>query len=301
MQINRLFEIVYILLDKKTVTAKELAEKFEVSIRTIYRDIDSLCAAGIPIYTTQGKGGGICLMDNFILNKSVLSEKEQDEILIALQSLNVTNFLSSEDLLSKLCTLFNKKDCNWIEVDLSHWGNDEESKKRFSLLKSSILNSNIITFDYFSSYGEKTSRRVEPLQLWFKDKSWYLKAYCVLKQDFRTFKLTRIKNLKILEENFTRTLPPSFCNDLSDKYIPKMVTLKLHFSPYIAYRIYDEFDENHIIKNQDGSFSVTNTYPYGEWIYEYIMSFGNHVKVIEPDYVAKIIMDKLKSTLNNYL
>ena len=96
MQINRLFEIVYILLDKKTITAKELSERFEVSIRTIYRDVETLSISGIPIYTSKGKGGGISLIEDFVLNKSVLSEKEQNEILMSLQSLNATKFMNVE-------------------------------------------------------------------------------------------------------------------------------------------------------------------------------------------------------------
>ena len=106
MQINRLFEIVYILLDKKTVTARELSEHFEVSKRTIYRDIEILSQAGIPIYTTKGKGGGISVLPEFVLNKSILSDREQNEILSALQSLNALNGSTADPVLNKLATLF---------------------------------------------------------------------------------------------------------------------------------------------------------------------------------------------------
>ncbi|MBU3110021.1 helix-turn-helix transcriptional regulator [Clostridium lacusfryxellense] len=122
MQINRLFGIIYILLDRKVVTAKELAKHFEVSSRTIYRDVDTLSSAGIPIYATQGKNGGITLLENFVLNKSVLSENEQNEILVALQSLTATGYPSIDITLSKLSSLFKKGDNNWIEVDFTNWG-----------------------------------------------------------------------------------------------------------------------------------------------------------------------------------
>jgi len=114
MQINRLFEIIYILLNKKSITAKELAEHFEVSVRTIYRDIDILSIAGIPIYTSQGKGGGISLLDDYVLDKSLLSEQEQKEILYALQSLTVANVPDTDKVLSKISNLFNKNKRNWI-------------------------------------------------------------------------------------------------------------------------------------------------------------------------------------------
>ena len=135
MQINRLFEIVYILLSKKITTAKELAERFEVSERTIYRDIDTLSSAGIPIYASQGKGGGISLMEHYVLNKSVLSENEQNEILFALQSLTVTQNPETDRVLSKLSSFFHKSNINWIEVDLSPWGSDKNKTCEFTILK----------------------------------------------------------------------------------------------------------------------------------------------------------------------
>ena len=118
MQINRLFEIVYLLLEKNTITAKELSEHFGVSIRTIYRDIDILSTANIPIYTNKGKGGGIHLLDNFVLDKSILSEEEQNQILFALQSLEKLDTNNEKKALEKMSMLFHKKTKNWIEVDL---------------------------------------------------------------------------------------------------------------------------------------------------------------------------------------
>jgi Predicted transcriptional regulator len=130
MQVNRLFEIVYILLEKKKVTANELAEHFEVSKRTILRDIDALTIAGIPIYTSKGKGGGISILDNFVLNKTTISDEEQSEILMSLQSLAATKYLDDSKILSKLETLFQKTDTNWIEVDFSRWNSIERDKRK---------------------------------------------------------------------------------------------------------------------------------------------------------------------------
>ena len=127
MKISRLFEIVYLLLEKKTITAKELAEHFEVSVRTIYRDIDILSSAGIPVYFQRGKSGGIKLMDNYIINKSLFSQDEQNEILYALQSLNATNYPNNNKTLSKLSTIFNKKSDNWIKIDFSRYNCDDST------------------------------------------------------------------------------------------------------------------------------------------------------------------------------
>ena len=242
MQINRLFEIVYILLDKKTITAKELSEHFEVSVRTIYRDVDTLSIAGIPIYTNKGKGGGISLIEDFVLNKSVLSEKEQNEILMSLQSLNAMKFLDVEPVLKRLSTIFNKESTNWIDVDFSQWGSDDSEKEKFNILKTAIISTKIVSFDYFSSYGEKTLRTVEPLKLVFKGQGWYLYGFCRLKGEFRIFKITRIRDINLLDETFIRDIPSDIWGEGDKSYKNKMVTLILKIDERMAYRLYDEFE-----------------------------------------------------------
>lgn len=300
MQINRLFEIVYILLDKKTITAKELSERFEVSVRTIYRDVDTLSIAGIPIYTNKGKGGGISLMDDFVLNKSVLSEKEQNEILMSLQSLNAMKFLDVEPVLKRLSTIFNKESTKWIDVDFSKWGSDDSEKEKFNTIKTAIISTKIINFDYFSSYGEKTLRTVEPLKLVFKGQDWYLYCFCRLKNEFRIFKITRIRNIKLLDETFKRDIPSDIWGEGDKSYKNKMVTLTLKIDERMAYRIYDEFHEENIVKNLDGSFNVTTSFPEGDWIYGYVMSYGDYAEVIEPKDIREIIKRKFEDGLKRY-
>lgn len=168
MQINRLFEIVYILLDKKNITANELAEHFEVSKRTILRDIETLTIAGIPIYTTKGKGGGISILDNFVLNKTAVSEEEQNQILIALQSLASTQHMDTDGIISRLGALFRKTDTSWIEVDFSRWGSTNPDKEKFEMIKRAVINKLPLSFSYPGSNGELTSRTVYPLKLVFK-------------------------------------------------------------------------------------------------------------------------------------
>ena len=298
MQINRLFEIVYILLNKKSITAKELSEHFEVSQRTIYRDIDTLCECGIPIYTSKGKGGGIGLLDSFILNKSILSEDEQNEILCALKSLQATNYKDNNSVLSKLSNLFGTTNTNWIEIDFSGWNSNSE--ENFSLLKHAILNTKVVSFDYYSSYGEKTTRSVEPLQLWFKDKNWYLKAFCKLKESYRIFRLSRIKNLFISDETFIRKLPEIQLESRSLEKNHDIVNLKLNINSSQSYRVYDEFDYDQITVNDDNTFTVSASYPQGEWIYSYILSFGPDATVLEPEYVRNIIKVRLSKMINKY-
>ena len=300
MQINRLFEIVYILLDKKTITAKELSEHFEVSVRTIYRDIETLSIAGIPVYTNKGKGGGISLIENFVFNKSVLSEKEQNEILMSLQSLNAMKFLDVEPVLKRLSTIFNKESTNWIDVDFTQWGSDDSEKEKFNVIKTAIISTKIVSFDYFSSYGEKTLRTVEPLKLIFKGQGWYLYGFCRLKSQFRIFKITRIKNINLLNDIFKRDIPMDIWGEGDKSYKNKRVTLVLRIDEKMAYRLYDEFYQEDIKKNLDGSFTATVTFPEGDWIYGYVMSYGEYAEVIEPKDIRKIIKRKFEQGLKKY-
>jgi len=300
MQINRLFEIVYILLDKKIVTAKELSEHFEVSVRTIYRDVDILSGAGIPIYTNKGKGGGISLIEDYVLNKSVLSEKEQKEILMSLQSLNAMKFLEIEPVLKKLSMVFNKKETNWIDVDFSQWGSNDTEREKFNIIKRAILNIKVLGFDYFSSYGEKTSRTVEPLKLIFKGQGWYLYGYCLLKNEFRIFKLRRISNLVLLDETFKREVPTNIWDNSSETYKNRMITLVLKIDERMAYRVFDEFNQESVIKNRDGSYTTTITFPEGDWVFGYIMSYGEHAEVIEPKNIREEIKRKFEESVKKY-
>lgn len=299
MQISRLFEIIYVLLNKKNVTAAEMAKRFEVSQRTIYRDIETLNTAGIPIFTTRGRGGGIGLLDSFVLNKSLLSEQEQNDILSALQSMNATLTAETSETLSKLSLLFNKETADWIEVDFSNW--PDETNALFPLIKSAILNKKMICFEYYNSNGEKTSRSVEPLQLWFKHKSWYLKAYCLGKEDIRLFKLSRIKSVQLTDTSFERA-PTEMQSMLErSRQCPDLITVTLQINASQAYRVYDEFETEQIKKNEEGDFIVTASFAESEWIYGYILSFGPSAKLLEPAHLLPTLQERLEKTLKQYL
>ena len=297
MQVNnRLFEIVYILMQKRKTTAKELADRFEVSTRTIYRDIETLSTANIPIYASKGKDGGIGLLDEYVLNKTILSEEEQNQILFALQGMKKVKGQDEKDILERLSILFNKKINDWIKIDFSNWGNVQE--ERFDIIKSAILNKQLVQFIYYNSNREESKRIVEPLQIWFKDKSWYLVSYCKLKQDYRIFKIARIKDIKILQEHFERELPKE---EKNEKHNFKIIELELEINKAMTYRVYDEFESKEITKKQDGNFMIKVKYPENEWIYGYILSFGEYAKVLNPGYAKNRIKDKLQRTLKNYL
>jgi predicted DNA-binding transcriptional regulator YafY len=281
-------EIVYILLEKKLVTAKQLAEQFGVSQRTIYRDIDTLGLAGIPIYTEQGKGGGISLMPEFVLDKSILSEQEQYKILSALQALSGIESVETDQVLTKLSALFKKSASNWLQVDFSGW--NSASSDFFTIFKTAILERKIVEFDYYSSYNEKTRRRIEPVQLWFKEKAWYIYGFCLKRQDVRVFKLVRIKNLTITNKQFSaRALPSVYENSGAEKERNPDITLKLRIAAEMTHRVLDEFREDMIKRQADGSFIVSVTWQEDQWVYGFLLSFGEYIEVLEPKHVQKIL------------
>lgn len=224
MQINRLFEIIYILLDKKTVTANELAKKFEVSSRTIYRDVEILSGAGIPIYTTKGKGGGISILDNFILDKSVISKEEQSAIITALTAMSVLPNVEKTGIADKMSLLFKSNDSSWIDVDFSDW--NVEHKNFFDKIRDSIIERFALKLKYINSNGKISERIAEPLKLYFKSKSWYLIAYCRKADDYRIFRLSRIRDVEVTNEHFEREMC-EYKYDNDDENICVNVKLKI--------------------------------------------------------------------------
>lgn len=300
MQINRLFEIVYLLMNKKTTTAKELSEHFEVSQRTIYRDIETLCQAGIPIYTNKGKGGGICLLEHFVLNKSILSEQEQHEILSALQGFKATNYPETDQILSKLSSVFGNKNPDWIEVDFTGWNNNDEDKQKFNDLKEAILNQKVINFDYYNSNGEKSNRHVEPRKLIFKSQAWYLYGYCRMKEALRYFKISRIKNLLIEAESFNQKYTLAATEEAPSPYPQSMVSLVLKIDAELAYRVYDEFPMDSITKNENGSFLIHSDMMTGGWLHGYLMSFEDHLELLEPENLREELIAKYRNIIKQY-
>jgi len=298
MQISRLFEIIYILLHKKRVSARELAEQFGVSTRTIYRDVDTLSLAGIPVYTEKGKGGGISLLPDFVLNKSILSEQEQNEILAALHGLSNIYPAETSQILRKLSTIFNRPAANWLEVDFSDWSWCDTSFEDF---KAAILQRRITEFDYFNRYGEKTFRRVEPVQLWFKSRAWYVRGFCLTKHDMRVYKLSRVKNLVVTVEHFVeRDLSDADAETGNEKW-EDYITFKLRIAPEMAYRAYDEFSESMIEKQLDGSLDVTVEWSVDNWVYGFVLSFGEYIEVLEPSHFREMIKNKSRKIYEKYL
>ena len=298
MKDNRLFRILYYILEKGKVTASELADKFEVSVRTIYRDIDSISSAGIPIYALQGKGGGIEIAEDFVLSKSLLSENEKQQIMSALQGLDNTTIQHENELLTKLSALFKMKSTNWIEVDFNNWQNNKLYEKTFNDIKSAIISKNIVSFTYFNCNEKETSRSVKPVRLLFKNQDWYLYALCLLRNDFRYFKLSRIKSLEIYTEKFE----DSFDDVILKKEMPQenTVHIKVKFDRKVAFRVYDEIN-GEITEDNDGNLHTEIEVPNDYNLYNYIFSFGDGAEVLEPKEIRMQIKEMINKMAEKYI
>lgn len=298
MQESRLFRIVYYLLENGKATAPELAQKFEVSIRTIYRDIDAISSVGIPIYAAQGKGGGISILSDYTLEKSFFSEQEREQILMALQGIMATTGKTSDELLTKLSGLFQMKYTKWIEVDFSDWVQGKPQQNTFVLIKNAIFQKKVISFCYFNSKGNNSKRNARPICLVFKSKDWYLYAFCLLRNDYRFFKLTRIRQVEMLSDTFTQDFTPIRIE--KQIHIEKTITVKLKFDRRIAFRVYDEFTDN-ITEDTQGNLYVQVNLPDNEILYSYLLSFAEYVEVLEPQCIRKQIKERLQKMQEKYI
>lgn len=289
-------------MDKGHATAPELAEKFEVSVRTIYRDVDAISSAGIPIYVTTGRNGGIQFLDDYVLNKSFFSDNEKLEILSSLQSLSAVQYPEVDTILNKLGAIFQTGLTDWIDVDFSRWGSVAERENRlFRQLKQAIFENCEVTFDYHNSTGDSGKRRVYPYKLVYKDKAWYLYAFCLLRNENRLFRLSRIKNLFLTEVHFERKTDIYQYHSVfpMPEEIGDLIDLELEFTLDVGYRLFDTLDDMAITKHENG-YTVKLTLPENNWLYDFLMSFGDKVTIIRPKSIRQALKAKHEAARDHH-
>ena len=278
MKTDRLFQIVYFLLEKKCVTAPELAQKLSVSVRTVYRDVEALSMAGVPVYCIAGNGGGISLMPGFTIDKALLTEEEWTQILYALQSIKLADE-NVEKLVSKIGTVCGKQEADWIEVDFSRWGHSKEDNIKFNIIKQAIIQKRIIEIYYIDAHGKQSYRKLEPARLVFRNANWYLHGYCLCAEDFRCFKMNRIVKIEVTDVVFQQK---SEVPEMETESELDEIFLQLKINAKVAYRVFDDFGESHIQKKEDGSVTLSVKLPYDNWIINYILSYGTNVEILKP-------------------
>ncbi len=299
MQVQRLFDIVFLLIGRKRMTAGELAAHFEVSVRTILRDIDALCAAGIPLYASRGRGGGIALTDGYVLSRAYFSKTEQAGILAAMQQLSAAQYPDMQTALQKLQGIFITQPADWLEVDFTHWGSGPADKEKLACVQAGLARRLAIRFQYSNTRGETAQRLAYPLKLSFKSMAWYVSAYCTKRQDYRVFKLSRMQSVALTDVSFAGlplAAPPL---TLGEGDAP-LVTLTLLFHPRQAHRVYDEFDAGKITQQDDGYFRVQAALPNAGWLIHYLLTFGADVEVLEPPDVRAELAAIAEAVLAKY-
>ena len=289
MQIDQLFEFVYILIDKKRVTAKEMAERFGVSIRTIYRWLEALSVSGVPVYSMKGRGGGIAISEKFAMDNTVLSEDERLAIVSsvkALESLSgkrgaaITPERKAADKLSRLVT----SDTDWLEVDFAPWSPEVgEVRNLFGILRDSILKKRQISFDYFTGDGRSEKRIVHPWKLVFRGQSWYLLGWCTSRKAERFFKLTRMRNLVMTSKNasVSRNAVTSRSTQIPE-YSAPLIKIKAKVTQEKISYLMDSFICTEIKPQKNGFINVTFNAPDSPWLCDILLSFGAQIKIVSP-------------------
>lgn len=308
MRIDRMLGIIVFLLNRDRVSARLLAERFEVSLRTIYRDLDSISCAGIPIITYPGKNGGYGIMANYKLDRQVLSLEDMSSIISALKSVNVS--IGGDDLDTVAEKILNlvptdkvetiKKKFEEFSIDFTPWGFKPVFREYIRTIQQAISDAYLISFTYRSSKGESLFRKVEPMTLVFKGYAWYLYGFCLTRNDYRLFRITRMTSPAVLSEHFNRREKTyqEFVTAAGD--VSSYVTLKLKFSPVIKQKAEEYFPEGITEVLADGSSIVTLALPEDEWIYSMIFSFGEYAEVLQPVRIRDLVKEKTRKMLEVY-
>ncbi len=301
MKIDRLISIILTLLEKDSISATKLAEKFEVSTRTIYRDIETIEKAGVPITTAMGKNGGISILPQYKLNKTYFSTSQIKNLLIALDTLSpIIESTKLNELYTKLNSL--KKDTfedKLVEIHLDNWRTNNFEKKNYEKIKISLEEKKRVQFEYWDKNGRNSVRKVEGQKLVCKENTWYFYAYCTSRDDFRLFKLIGINNLKILEENYEPKeigkIPLDGKGWVEERLID--VKLSLHISLFDKILNYTTRDKIEVI---DDKLLVTMPFTRDDYGYNVLLSFGRKCTVLSPVEVKEELKEIIKDILNNY-
>lgn len=290
MKIDRLVSMIMILLEKERIGAQELADMFEVSPRTIYRDIDTINMAGIPVCSAPGVGGGFEIMQKYKIDKKVFSAADLSAILMGLS--NLSTMIRGEELVNALAKVksFIPADrandialkVNQIYIDLSPWMGNRNIQPYLEMIKTALQENKLLSFEYTDRHGNETVRTAEPYQLVLKNGDWYWQGYCLKRNDFRLFKISRISNLHIQEEFFTPRDYQKPQLDFADILTTMQTTIKIRIHKSVMDRVLDFCSYEHF--SPDGSEHYIVRFPFieNDFYYNILFSFGDKCECLEP-------------------
>ena len=308
MKIDRIISIILTLLQEDRVSSKKLAETYEVSQRTIFRDLETINSAGVPIVSFTGVNGGAEILKEFKIEKGFFNEKDLTHILLGLSSISTISDKELVNTISKIKSFIPKEKTKEVErkstqisVDLKSWNGNKVLYQNLDLIKKAFNEYKLVSFRYVDKDGKLSDRTVEPYQLILKEGIWYLKGFCLEKFDFRTFKILRIKSLVIKEEIFK---PRDFIlEDLSgDNWIEKHIfPIKIEIDESILDRILERCDEEAIEKLDNGNYIVDFPFVDDDYAFDVLLSYGNKCKCLEPQWVKDKYLKKLREILEKYV
>lgn len=304
MRIDRFLAIIIIISQRKLVTGKELAEHFEVTLRTIYRDMDKICEAGVPIAAIGGKGGGYYIMEGYNVNSLFFNKKDMEPLIAVMENLKFLFGKNAQfnDILLKFQAL--NSDCrkeDRLNIDMSHFSMEEDLKNYLFLINKALEENKTLEFEYINRKMEHIKRIVEPTQIEFTEGQWFLIGFCRVREDFRKFKLVRIRNLKI-GEFFTRKdiSNEEVKNILKESYKKNSIIVTLKFSNEIGGQLSEYFSKDKIKVLENGSYIVEETFPEDEGLKKFILGFGKNCEVLKPTSLRKEMMVYIKGIYNKY-
>jgi predicted DNA-binding transcriptional regulator YafY len=304
MKLDRLLAITMTLLNQQRVSATELAERFEVSLRTIYRDMESINQAGIPIVSFPGSDGGYEIMPGYRIDRQVLSLDDFSAIVSALRGVrSATDNSDIDELLERIGAMIpglsNGTGTANVDLDFTPRSN---VKDKIGPLHKAIKEFHLVQFEYLDKKGKETERTVEPMGLFLKGYAWYFYGYCLTRSDFRVFRLSRILHLKELPEPFVRRnyslqdVEQQFRNQVN---FAKMKVVLL-FRPAVKTRVRDDFGDDQVSTNPDGSLSVIASYSSVDRAVQNILSYGANVLIVDPPELIEEIQRHIKNMVKNY-
>ncbi|ELY8693609.1 YafY family transcriptional regulator [Listeria monocytogenes] len=308
MKVDRLMSIVLILLDKERISAQELADRFEVSLRTIYRDIDAIDLAGIPIRSTPGVGGGFEIMPHYKMDSKVFSTADLSAILMGLSSLS--NMVRGDELINALAKIksFIPADrakeielkANQIYIDLSQWTGNNNIQPHVEIIKVALQENKLLTFEYIAHQGNKTVRIVEPYQLVMKSSHWYLYGYCQNRNDFRLFRLSRMSGLKILEDTFTLRDFRKPQLEIEDIVAVMQIDIKIRIHQSIIDRVLDYCSYENFYPDGEEHYIVSFPFIENEYHYDILLSFGDKCECLEPLHIREKMKRRIYDIVSIY-
>lgn len=295
MKLDRLLGILITLLRQDKITAPVLAEKFEVSRRTINRDIEALCLPGIPLVTEQGRGGGISIAPGYKLEKELLTEEELQAILIGVRGVDSILKQPKGPVLAD--KLSQRETEEQVLIDLASFYKDSLTEK-ISLLRDAISRRLAVSFRYYSEKGEEL-RQAEPCRIAYQWNAWYLIAWCRTKKEFRTFKLARLWDLTLSEEHFVPKPLPAEKADMNSLW-EENYRLVAVFDPSVKYRLVEEYGPDSFTLREDGRLSFTRDFTFYGAMLSWISSFGAQVQVLQPESLREDLLRQAKLLLSYY-